>query len=213
MADNKWKDIAVSLAVVAGMIILWLALDRKKLIATVDNLEKVIEENDLITKEIKSRLKELVQSDDHLDEDTQAELMSISGLIEIKEETKALSALAKIIENLLKKLYKQDQSFKDFLKKNNRKGVFHDYLEFARIKGVISTEDYHLVSVLKIYRNEEAHELNVQKDTNKIVTAFITGISMMIVLSKKLKAITQKIDNKFDASAEDQYSGNPKADT
>ena len=116
-----------------------------------------------------------------------------------QKKSRPLSALAKIIENLLKKLYKQDQSFRDFLKKNSRKGVFHDYLEFARIKGVISTEDYYLVSVLKIYRNEEAHELNVQKDTNKIVTAFITGISMMIVLSKKLKLIAQKSDAPSDS--------------
>jgi len=38
-------------------------------------------------------------------------------------------------------------------------------------------EDYHLLSVLKIIRNEEAHQLDVHKDKSKIVAVFISGLS------------------------------------
>jgi len=202
MSNNNWKDIAITISVVAGLIILWLVSDRKNLIANIQSLEKEIDANESLNEEIKRRLRDLVHSDEEsdLDADTKNELIAIAALIEINQETKALSALAKIIENLLKKLYKNDEGFKtEFSKQKRKTPTFHDYLEYAHKTGLINKEDYHLVSVLKIIRNEEAHELNVQKEQSRIVSTFITGLGIVMLLTKKLKGLKTTIETNIKA--------------
>ena len=178
------------LGIVAGLLIFWLFLDRdnknKKIIA----LEKEINENENLNKKIKNQLKELIENNPEIDPSVSNELGQIAALIEIKQETKALMALAKIIENLLKQLYKGDEKLKEIATENKRKNPsFADYLELARLNGIISSEDYHLISVLKIIRNEEAHELNVQKEQSRIIVTFITGFATILTLTKMIKSI------------------------
>lgn len=178
------------LGIVAGLLIFWLFLDRdnknKKIIA----LEKEINENENLNKKIKNQLKELIENNPEIDPSVSNELGQIAALIEIKQEIKALMALAKIIENLLKQLYKGDEKLKEIANENKRKNPsFADYLELARLNGIISSEDYHLISVLKIIRNEEAHELNVKKEQSRIIVTFITGFATILTLTKMIKSI------------------------
>jgi hypothetical protein len=41
--------------------------------------------------------------------------------------------------------------------------------------------------VLKIIRNQEAHDLNVKKEKSKIVACFITGLSITFALYKMVR--------------------------
>jgi hypothetical protein len=187
MAKTNFNTV---LGIVAGLLIFWLFLDRDNKNKKIKALENEINENENLNKKIKSQLKELIENNPEIDPSVSNELGQIAALIEIKQETKALMALAKIIENLLKQLYKGDEKLKEIAAENKRKNPsFADYIELARLNGIISSEDYHLISVLKIIRNEEAHELNVQKEQSRIIVTFITGFATILTLTKMMKSI------------------------
>lgn len=69
---------------------------------------------------------------------------------------------------------------KDRVKEKNRRILtFEDYLEFAKDKTIISKEDCHLISTLKIMRNKEAHELVVTKEKRRLV-CILAGLSITL---------------------------------
>jgi hypothetical protein len=175
-------------AAVAVIIIVWLLFDRWRKSTEISRLKIEIQDNKYITEDIKRRLMDLVSKNKDLDPDLSDELMKISALIEIKQETKAIAGLAKVIENLLKRLYDDDPEFKIRMAQSNRsKPTFTDYIDFAKEKKVISPEDYHLVSLLRMIRNEESHELNVKKEHSRIIASFIAGITFILTLTNLLK--------------------------
>lgn len=185
MTKSEW----IGLSVLAGFIILWLLFDREKLKLKLVDLEKEIEENNNLNKEIRKRLKELVANNKDVDAEISNELGQIAALIEIKQETKAILSMVKIVETLLNKIYSDDQRLLDTAKKNNRKRpAFMDFLELALIDKVMSKEDYHLISVAKIIRDEEAHDLNVEKEKSRVLSSFISCIAIILTLCKLAKA-------------------------
>jgi hypothetical protein len=181
MANSQFKEI---LLFVGGIIILLLMIDKNKQSKEIQSLKKEINDNADLTNEIKKQLNILVQSSKDIDPKISNEIAQIVGLLEIKQSTTAVLKLAKIIENLLIELYAGDNGLKDFLKNRNHKNpTFADYIEFARIRNIITGEDYHMLSVLKIIRNEEAHELDVKKEKFSLIAAFITGVRIVFGLS------------------------------
>lgn len=96
-------------------------------------MKKEIEENENLTAEIKKQLRELIQNNSEIDPKIANELGHISALLEIKQDTSAVFKLTKIIENLLKELYKGEEKIKEIAKLNKRsKPAFADYLEHAK---------------------------------------------------------------------------------
>lgn len=191
MEKNNWER---ALTFVAGFIIIWLLIERRNKNIQIQDLNKALESSEAITNDVKKKIQELISNNPDIEEGMCNELGSIAALIEIKEETKAILGLAKIIESLLKKIYKGSQPLKNHLSSVNKKtATFHDYLELAVKENVISKEDYHLVSILKIIRNEEAHELNVKKEKGKLLACFITGLTITLSLHNLIKHKTQKL--------------------
>lgn len=185
MTKNEW----IGLSVLAGFIILWLIFDREKLKIKLVDLEREIEDNSNLNKEIRKRLRDLVLNNKDVDSEISNELSQIAALIEIKQETKAILSMVKIVETLLNKIYCDDQRLLDTAKKNNRKRpAFMDFLELALVDKVMSKEDYHLISVAKIIRDEEAHDLNVEKEKSRILSSFISCIAIILSLCKLAKA-------------------------
>lgn len=185
MTKSDW----IGLSVLAGFVILWLIFDRDKLKLKLADLEKEIEDNNNLSKEIKKRLKELVANNKDVDPEISNELGQIAGLIEIKQETKAILSMIKIVETLLNKIYGEDQRLFETAKKNGRKRpAFMDFLELALVDNVMSKEDYHLISVAKIIRDEEAHDLNVEKEKSRILSSFISCIAIILTLCKLAKS-------------------------
>ncbi len=116
------------------------------------------------------------------------ELAQILSLLNINQDTTALMKLAKVIENLLKELYSKGEELLGKVRAANRKRlVFADYLEHAQDKGVVSSEDYHLLAVLKGIRNEEAHENGVKMERSRLVAALVAGIAIVMSLCRLLK--------------------------
>jgi hypothetical protein len=184
----KSKDIGILFGIIATIVFGYLIFSNIKRSKEIKELKDTLNSNNLISDKIKEQLLSLIGKHPHIDEDIKGELSQIAMLIGIQQETKAILSLAKIIESILKKMFSRDNDFKMFLKSNNKKkAVFADYLDFAKEKKVIATEDYHLISVLKTIRNEEAHELNVIKDRSKLIGCFISGIGVVISLYNLLK--------------------------
>lgn len=188
MKNNK---LVIGIGVVVGIIILWLLIENSNKDKKIAELQKEIDENENINEEIKKRLTELIQNNHEIAPQIANELGQIAALLEIKQDTTAVFKLAKIIENLLKQLYKGNAKLKEIAKKYGRKTpVFNDYLEHAKDENVITTEDWHLLSVMKIIRNEEAHEVDVKKDRTRILASFISGMGIILGLCRMLKKKT-----------------------
>lgn len=196
MSKGDWAAITI----VAGFIILWLLFDRQKLKVRLVELQDEIDKNNDLHTEIKKRLKDLVVSNSDVDPEVSNELSQIAALIEIKQDTKAILSMVKIVENLLVKIYNHDQRLNETAARNGRKRpAFMDHLDLALADKIISKEDYHLVSVAKIIRDDEAHELNVEKEKSRVLSSFISCIGLILALckiaKKKLKhSESQEID-------------------
>jgi hypothetical protein len=171
------------LLITAGIIIAFLFFLNNQMTKEIKKLRGEVDQNREINLKIRKRLKELLESEAEIDPQVSQELTQIYALLEIKQETKAVLSLAKIIERLLKELYKDDAELHS--KKKNLS--FFDYLEHAKEKGIISEEDFHLISVLRLIRNQEAHELNVKKDESKILASFVAGLIFLFTLNKLVR--------------------------
>lgn len=185
------KKTSIIVFVSIAILIAFLVIDNNNKTKKIRELKKDIDENEDLTKEIKVKLTELIENNLEVEPKIASELTQISALIEIKQDNSAVLKLAKIIENLLIELYKGDIKVKEIAKQNNRKKpVFADYIDHGRNENVISSEDYHQLSVLKIIRNEEAHQLDVKKDKSRIVSPFICGVGLVLALCRILKKKT-----------------------
>lgn len=180
------KNANLVLGAIAIIFIAVVLHSNRKMNERIKELENALNSNSLISEKIKEQLLDLLARHPHIDEDVKQELSQIALLIGIQQESKAILSLTKIIENLLKNFLKEDTDFKTQLKKKS-KPVFADYLDYAKNSKLISTHDYHLISVLKGMRNEEAHELNVATDRGKLVGCFISGVSVVLTLYNMIK--------------------------
>lgn len=213
---RKEYAIILGLLAAAGIVTLWLMYDREKNKNTglkkqnddlkkknnqlefhnlayrqkMTELEEMIENSDQIEDSLKEKLNELISTYKDIDEKVSTELISAMALIEAKQTTKAAFSLAKIVENLLEEKYQQSEGFKQFVKDNNKgkskKPTFHDYLEYAKEKKDLTQDQYYFAKGLKEIRNEEGHELGVEKETNWIQSAFLIGIGLILKLGQKV---------------------------
>jgi hypothetical protein len=177
-----------AILIAAGLLILFLAIDnndKKKRLAA---LQREIDRQQALGKQVRQMLHDLVEQNKSVDPALANELTQIITLLNIKQDATALMKLAKVIENLLLELYGKDEELKAKVKADNRKkAVFADYLEHAKAKGLIGKEDYHLIAVLKEIRNEEAHTLGVVKEVTRAAAALVAGIGVIFTLCKLLK--------------------------
>jgi len=174
------KDTAIAmliaLVILAGVVFYFVMKEKAK--------PKII----MVDDEVIDRLKQ-VQKDSSINADVQKELAEIERLLNTKSDLKAISSVAKVIENLLKRLYKSDQEFKEAFKKlnpNKKRPDFADYLKYASDHKVITQEQFLHISAIKEVRNEEAHELGVMKEKLLLVSYFLLGFNVITSLSNLL---------------------------
>jgi hypothetical protein len=138
-------------------------------------LKKTIQSKDKLPGEIKTNLKKLICDFDRLDKDISEELISISLLIEIDEKPKALFSLAKIIENLFKKIFNEKLNFKGLIDK-------------AKEQKLITPEESHFIHGIREIRNREGHEMNVKVENYLTASSFMIGIGIIT----KIKTIASR---------------------
>lgn len=183
------KNIPDFLFILGLIVIIWLAVTNEEKNKKIEELSLALSASTGINDEIKKKLKELVQANPHIEPEVAAELNDIHDLIDIQQDSKAILAMAKVIENLLKKIYKNDADFKTKLGK--KRPTFEDYLTYAHEQKLISKEDFHHISIIKIYRNEEAHELDVKKEKSKVFSSMMSGFSIISTLCGLIPSLTK----------------------
>ena len=141
-------------------------------------LKKTIQSKENLPEEIKVNLNKLISDFEKLDKNISEELISISSLIEIDEKPKALFSLAKIIENLLKKIYKEKLNFNKLIDK-------------AKEQKLITAEECHFVHGIREIRNKEGHEINVKVENYLTASSFMIGIGII----SKIKTIANTVYN------------------
>lgn len=144
------------------------------------DLRAMINGSDHIEEGVKKKLNSLIDTYRDIDIKVSNELTAAMALIDAKQPTKAAFSLAKIVENLLKEKYQEDEGFKRFL--GRRRVNFHEYLEYAKDDKLIEKEEFHFAKGLKEIRNEEGHELDVTKTDSFLHTAFFASIGLILKL-------------------------------
>jgi hypothetical protein len=200
----KKEHILIGGGAIIAILLLWLSyelMEKKKLEKENESLKKdrlkLIKEYLKIAKEIpseiKSQIEKLVTEYEDLDQKVAIELLDVLNLIEQKMEPKAIAALAKIIENLLKDKFSEDilngkySDEEEFRKK--KKGItFHKAIEHAKSVNFLSDHEYNLTNLLREYRNESSHELGVKFSKNWQTIAFLTGIEIVFKIKGKIAA-------------------------
>jgi small-conductance mechanosensitive channel len=191
MSKGNASALLVPLLVVAGVVIVFLAIDNHEKKKRLAALQREIERNNQLSREVRRMLEELIAQNQEVNPALADELTQIIAQLNINQDATAVLKLAKVVENLLKELYKDDSELKEKLKaQKRRKAQFADLLEHARDKQVINAEDYHLLAVLKGIRNEEGHELGVKKEVTRMAAAFVAGVATVMSLCRMLKRDT-----------------------
>lgn len=184
-------NIPPALLIVAGLVILFLAIDNHEKKKRLASLQREIEANKELGRQIQRMLLDLIEQNKTVNPALANEITQIIALLNINQDTSALLKLAKVVENLLKELYQDDPALKEKLKaQKRRKPQFADLLDHAKEQYVINAEDYHLLAVLKSIRNEEAHDMDVKKEVTRMAAAFVAGVATVMSLCKLLKRDT-----------------------
>jgi hypothetical protein len=116
---------------------------------------------------------------DELDKDNHLEIDSVIRHVNLKEYSKALRDLAKIVENKLKEQVEKDETF------NGKHKTLANMLKHAFSCKWISEQDYHNGLNLKDIRNEESHELGVKVSSLEAGLSVLAGIKLVYVLGKR----------------------------
>lgn len=94
------------------------------------DLKNMVADTDHIEDAVKKKITSLIDTYKGVDPRVSNELTAAMALIDAKQPTKAVFSLAKIVENLLKEKYQDDEAFKEFA--TSKRPTFHDYLDFAK---------------------------------------------------------------------------------
>lgn len=179
------SKVVIGIGTLCLILLILLGIKNKKLL----QLEAELEESKNLNREIKDKLRQLIESNTDLDPGIINELSQIMNLIDMKHDTKAILSLVKIVEKLLHDLYEGEPALLKIATDNGRKRpAFMDYLELALETKAISKEDFHLMSVAKIVRDKEAHEINFEKEKVTILSSFVSAIGIVWALWRLLKA-------------------------
>lgn len=140
-------------------------------------INEIIEKKDDLSSEVKKQLKSLVEEYQDIDEKVTNELLTVSTLIEMREESKAIMVMAKIIENLLKRIYSNDIELP-------AKPSFFDLIKFAKQQDLIEKDEFHFINGLREIRNDEAHNLSIKKNNNIAASSMLIGVSIIFKFAK-----------------------------
>lgn len=146
-------------------------------------IQELLKTNSTLPDIVKKQLVDLIANYEVKNAKIALEVRSIVRLIEAEEYEKAVMAIAKIIEVILKnKLAKQDDFKNRLVSKEGKKrrAVFNDYIEHAQSLNIITKGEYLIALGLKEYRNEEAHEIGVKRELNYNMGSILSGIELIV---------------------------------
>lgn len=190
----KVKDILYIIIIALGIAVLWLFDDKKQRAVKTDRIIKRLRKDNhkiksaylgLFEKYLKSQqnvdvgiiaeLQKLQKSIDTLDFEVHIELESVIDNLNNGKSEEAVRLLAKIIESKLKDKVTKDESFKG-------KPMLHNLLSYAKKCSWITPGQFENALLLKVIRNKESHELDVQEETKSLGLCIFSGIDLIYAL-------------------------------
>jgi hypothetical protein len=182
----------VGLVIIAGVMTYFLVMDKKIINyqnKRIGDLEKdrlkLIKDalsRSNLSEEVKSQILKLINEYRNIDKDISDELISVLSLVEIGQHEKAIKDLAKIIENILADKFKQEDKFKKFKKYI----PLAKLIDYAKETKLFNNKEYNAACILKEFRNEESHELNVKYGENWQMIGLLGGIEIVFKLKGQL---------------------------
>jgi hypothetical protein len=146
----------------------------------IELLKQSLKNKNQIPEDIISQILTLINEYKGIEEDIYNELLGVLDLIKVGQEIKAIKDLTKIIENLLKDKYKNEEKFK------GQKFVpFAKLIEYAKELEFFNLKEYNIACILRDFRNEESHQLNVTDTRNMINIALVGGIELISRITRK----------------------------
>lgn len=189
--SNK-NAIIIGLAIIAGILTYFLIEDQKEIKSGKKRIKELEEDrlklikdslsNSNLSEEVKNQILKLIQEYKNIDSDISNELISILSLIEIGQNEKAIKDLTKIIENILTDKFKKEEKFKKF--KNYI--PLSNLIEYANEIKLFNNKEYNASCILKEFRNEESHKLNVKYGNNWQMIGLLGGIEIIFKLKGEL---------------------------
>ncbi len=143
-------------------------------------LQDALVKGDAIEISMLAKLNDLIVTYKDIDERVSSELSSTIRLIEANEPVKATFGLTKVVENLLKDRFQNDPGFKSFI--GRRDATLAEYLNYAETTGLIGKDELGFARGMKEMRNQEGHELHVQKERGFVQSVILFGIGMIAKL-------------------------------
>ena len=147
-------------------------LEEDKLKLILDSLKH----NPNLSNEIKQQLEKLIEKFKDVDEKVSNELAQALQLFQIGQIENAIEDLVKIIEHLLTVHYKDNPSFKKWMKEQKKKFDLHNLLTFCKEEKKIDEVEFHFYIALKVIRNKEDHTLDLKLDHYLNASGLITAI-------------------------------------
>lgn len=190
-----WKDILIGFLILIVLLLFWWLINEKTINALKDRtIRRLTNENDEIRKayldllqrfmllhnhanpDILKELEKLKELTVNLDREVHLAIDKVISLINDGHYEVAIRDLGKIIENILKEKIKSDNSFK---KKHDLK----HYLEHAKECQWIKTHEHSFGELIRVIRNKDSHELNVEIKPHQFGLAVFAGIEIIYSLS------------------------------
>lgn len=139
-------------------------------------LEDYMKKTSSIPQSAIEQLEELKNAYSNVNNDIAAELCVVLEMLHDGKETVAIEKLTKIIENILKIRLEE-------IAQNSQKKTLMEMIKDAVSFKVISKRTAAFADALRVVRNEEAHELNVQLTPTQAVLCVLAGVSILFELS------------------------------
>jgi hypothetical protein len=193
MSKNRGLIIGLGVGLIIAVFVgAYLYFENKKLTVKIkevedDKLKLILDSltrNPDISTEIKTQIEKLVVGFKDIDEKVSNELVQALQLIQIGQTENAIEDLVKIIEHLLTVHYKENLSFKKWLKEQKKKIDLHNLLTFCKSEEKIDDVEYHFFIAIKTIRNKEDHTVDLKLDTYLNVSGLITAIGGIFKMAK-----------------------------
>lgn len=196
---NK-DQLVAGLALVSGILILVMIENQRQIKIQSKQIQelkrdrlKLIQESlkkSNLSEEVKAQVQKLIDEYKAIDEDITSELISILSLIEIGQSEKAIKDLAKIIENILTDRFKKAEKFKKY----------RNYIPLAKLIdyafeiNLFNKKEYNASCILREFRNEESHKLNVKYGVNWQIIGLLGGLEIIFKLKGELSIEPEKFN-------------------
>jgi uncharacterized protein (UPF0147 family) len=142
-------------------------------------LEQYMNKTSSVPSDAKRQLSELQKKFTNINEDVSVELTAVMELLNESKESIAIEKLTKIIENVL-----SDRLMKESGNMESKKMTFMESIKEAVKSNIVCKRLGAFIDALRVIRNEEAHELNVQLSNNETLLYVLAGIHILCELSQ-----------------------------